>query len=138
MAKNLNACQARAPHQEAFVESLISSGRYHDVSDVVRAGLRLLKEKEARRQAAMGRIEGAVAEGLASEFDGIEAIIAKAEAENAAERDQVGLGCGENSWDELGGLLMEKTNGTRLSIDDIDEAIADAGVTHGSRGLTRR
>ncbi|WP_226584192.1 type II toxin-antitoxin system ParD family antitoxin [Acuticoccus sediminis] len=116
MAPNVSV--SLTPHQEAFVEPLISSGRYHDVSDVVRAGLRLLKEKEAQRQAAMGQIEGAVAEGLASgppsEFDGIEAIIAKAEAENAAERDQVGLGCGENSWDELGGLLMENQRHTAL------------------------
>ncbi|RAH95659.1 type II toxin-antitoxin system ParD family antitoxin [Acuticoccus sediminis] len=88
MARNPSV--SLTPHQEAFVGSLVASGRYHGVSEVVRAGLRLLEEKESQRQAVLGRIEAAVAEGLASgpptELEDIETIIAKAEAEIAAER----------------------------------------------------
>lgn len=76
--------------QQAFVNAMVESGRYHGVSEVMRAGLRLLEEKEQLRQAALRKIEEAVAAGLASgpvsELDDIETIIARAEAEIAAER----------------------------------------------------
>ena len=35
------------------------------------------------------------------------------------------------SWRELQGFLKGKTNGARLSIDDIADAIADAGAAAG-------
>lgn len=69
-------------HQQAFVADLIASGRYHGVSDVMRSALRLLEEREEQRQAALDRIEAAVAEGLASgtatALEDIEDIIAEA------------------------------------------------------------
>jgi antitoxin ParD1/3/4 len=34
---------------EAFVEAQVRSGRFHDASDVVRAGLRLLAQQERER-----------------------------------------------------------------------------------------
>ncbi|MFT3802642.1 MAG: AbrB/MazE/SpoVT family DNA-binding domain-containing protein [Burkholderiaceae bacterium] len=34
----------------------------------------------------------------------------------------------KGAFRELHGLLKDKTNGTRLSLDEIDEAIADAGA----------
>ena len=37
------------PHQDAFVESLVSAGRYRTASEVVREGLRLLEQSEHRR-----------------------------------------------------------------------------------------
>ena len=37
------------PHQDAFVEQLVSLGRYRTASEVVRHGLRLLEEAEHRR-----------------------------------------------------------------------------------------
>ena len=37
------------PHQDAFVESLVSAGRYRTASEVVREGLRLLERSEHRR-----------------------------------------------------------------------------------------
>ena len=37
------------PHQDAFVERLVSRGRYRTASEVVRHGLRLLEEAEHRR-----------------------------------------------------------------------------------------
>jgi len=37
------------PEQDAFVEGLVSEGRYRTASEVVRDGLRLLQEAEHRR-----------------------------------------------------------------------------------------
>ncbi len=45
-------------------------------------------------------------------------------AELKAERPQ-------SSWRTLQGFLKEKTDGTRLSIEEIDKAIAEAGAAAG-------
>lgn len=49
-------------------------------------------------------------------------------AELKAERPQ-------GSWRDLQGVLKGKTNGAHLSIEEIDEAIAEAGA---SAGMARR
>lgn len=36
------------------------------------------------------------------------------------------------SWHDLSGILKDKTNGARLSIDELNEAIADAGAAAGA------
>ena len=41
------------------------------------------------------------------------------------------------SWDQLAGCLAGKTNGARLSIEEINEAIAEAGADAGMAGLER-
>jgi bifunctional DNA-binding transcriptional regulator/antitoxin component of YhaV-PrlF toxin-antitoxin module len=45
---------------------------------------------------------------------------------------------GKGSWQELSGMLKNKTNGARLSIEEINDAIADAGASAGMRGIERK
>lgn len=76
-------------HQQEFVETLITSGRYHGVSEVVRAGLRLLEDEEAQRSVVLKELRSKVADGLADieaghvrDFDPA-AIIAKGEVKRS-------------------------------------------------------
>ena len=39
---------ALSPHFETFVRDQVESGRYNNVSEVVRAGLRLLEDAESQ------------------------------------------------------------------------------------------
>lgn len=45
---------------------------------------------------------------------------------------------GEGSWRDLQGMLKGKGNGARLSIEDLNEAIADAGAAAGMSGIERK
>lgn len=45
---NRNTSVALGPHFISFIETQVQGGRYGTASDVVRAGLRLLEEHEAR------------------------------------------------------------------------------------------
>ncbi|WBX83880.1 type II toxin-antitoxin system ParD family antitoxin [Sphingosinicella microcystinivorans] len=60
MARNTSI--SLGDHFSGFIETQVSSGRYGSASDVVRAGLRLLEEREARVRA----LQAALAEGEAS------------------------------------------------------------------------
>lgn len=57
---------ALSPHFEAFIRQQVDSGRYNNVSEVVRAGLRLLEEREAEQAAKLQALREAIAVGLAS------------------------------------------------------------------------
>ncbi len=57
---------ALSPHFETFIRQQIDSGRYNNVSEVVRAGLRLLEEREAEQAAKLQALREAIAVGLAS------------------------------------------------------------------------
>jgi len=48
---------------EGFVESVVKSGRYNSASEVVREGLRLVEEREARLQALRDTLNASIAEG---------------------------------------------------------------------------
>ena len=71
-------------HQENMVTGLVSSGRYRNVSEAMRAGLRLLEREEAELAALSQRLaqgvkqamDGDLAEGTAS--DAIRRAFAKA------------------------------------------------------------
>ncbi|MDD2794019.1 MAG: type II toxin-antitoxin system ParD family antitoxin [Sediminibacterium sp.] len=56
-------------HFEDFVDNKVASGRFKNASEVIRAGLRLLEEEEARVIALKGSIEEGFESGLAKNFD---------------------------------------------------------------------
>jgi antitoxin ParD1/3/4 len=80
------------PELEGFAEQCVTSGRYSNVSEVMRAALRLLQDQEAKREAFTRMLEAAEREGdergwfeidqVAEEMD---AIIAEAEAKRGRE-----------------------------------------------------
>lgn len=51
-------------------------------------------------------------------------------------RVQLRAASGKCDWNELAGILDGKTNGARLSIDELNEAIAEEYVKAGVKGLT--
>jgi antitoxin ParD1/3/4 len=55
---------ALSPHFEKFVHEQIDSGRYGNVSEVIRAGLRLLEEHEQAMKIEQLRV--AIAQGIES------------------------------------------------------------------------
>ncbi|MFN0023316.1 MAG: type II toxin-antitoxin system ParD family antitoxin [Parvularculaceae bacterium] len=59
---NISLTEAHA----AFVEGLITTGRYANVSEIARAGLRLLQRHEAFSEAELKKMEQAWDDGIAS------------------------------------------------------------------------
>ena len=51
------------PELERFARGCVDSGRYNNVSEVLRSALRLLQDQEERRQAFQVSIDEAMAEG---------------------------------------------------------------------------
>ena len=54
---------------EQFVSSQISVGRYKNVSEVIRAGLRLLEDEESKTIALKNAIQKGIDSGIACDFD---------------------------------------------------------------------
>ena len=51
------------PELERFAQECVKSGRYNNISEVVRSGLRMLQDADARRAAFIASLDEAVAEG---------------------------------------------------------------------------
>lgn len=54
---------------EEFVQSLIKEGRFKNVSEVIRAGLRLLEEEETKVIALRNAVQEGLDSGIAHDFD---------------------------------------------------------------------
>lgn len=70
---------------ENFVESTVRSGRYGSASEVVREGLRLVEEREAKLVALREQIQSALAEGGANTEEDIDRALDEVDAELAAQ-----------------------------------------------------
>ncbi len=56
---------------EGFVENVVKEGRYGSASEVVREGLRLVEEREARLTALRGVLDASIAEGGGGDDDSL-------------------------------------------------------------------
>jgi len=56
-------------HFEDFVDNKVSSGRYKNASEVIRAGLRMLEDEETRITSLKKEIEAGFASGMAKNFN---------------------------------------------------------------------
>jgi antitoxin ParD1/3/4 len=84
MGTNVNL----TPELERFAQACVKSGRFNNVSEVVRSGLRLLQEAEERRVAFVASLEAAREEGLRDGFGTIEEVEIEARARIDAVRKQ--------------------------------------------------
>jgi antitoxin ParD1/3/4 len=70
MGTNVNL----TPELERFAQACVESGRFNNVSEVVRSGLRMLQEAEERRAAFVASLEAAREEGFREEFATVEEV----------------------------------------------------------------
>ncbi len=74
-------------HFEEFVKKQLESGRFNNVSEVVRAALRLLEDEEKLRQIRHRELRAAIQEGIDSEDAGsIEDVVARNRARRAGRK----------------------------------------------------
>ena len=57
---------ALSSHFEHFIQEQVKSGRYNNVSEVVRASLRLMEDQQAQTTVQREELHAAIAAGLAS------------------------------------------------------------------------
>jgi antitoxin ParD1/3/4 len=81
------------PELESFAERCVATGRYGNVSEVMRAALRLLQDQEEKRAAFTRMLEAAEREAdetgwfeVEQVADEMDAIIAEAEAKRGQEQ----------------------------------------------------
>ena len=69
---------ALGSHFEEFVNKQLESGRFNNVSEIVRAGLRLLEDEEKVRQLRHQELRSAIQAGIDSEDAGsVEEVVAR-------------------------------------------------------------
>lgn len=57
---------ALSPYFESFVKKQVTTGRFNNVSEVVRAGLRLLEDQEQAQALKLQELRAAIQAGMAS------------------------------------------------------------------------
>lgn len=62
------------PELERFAAEAVAAGRYRDTAEVVRAGVDLLRQRDAARAAFVASLDAAVAEGERDGFFSIEEV----------------------------------------------------------------
>lgn len=76
-------------HFETFVRDQVQSGRFNNVSEVVRAGLRMLEECEQRKRLELDALRAEIAAGRASgPAKPADAVFDRLEAKYAAHADR--------------------------------------------------
>ncbi len=80
MATNVNL----TPELERFARDCVEGGRYNNVSEVVRSGLRLLQEAEQRRRQVQAMLQAAEAEADREGAVTIDSVLAEVDAIIAA------------------------------------------------------
>lgn len=70
---------------EGFVDAVLKTGRYSSASEVVREGLRLVEEREAKLQALRDTLSASIAAGGAYTDDEVNEAIDAAAAQLAAQ-----------------------------------------------------
>lgn len=76
------------PELERFAQVCVETGRFNNVSEVVRSALRMLQDAEERRAAFVASLEDAVAEGDRDGFIPSEAVEAEMTAAIGAVRSR--------------------------------------------------
>ncbi len=66
---NRNTSVSLEPHFVSFIDAQVKDGRYGTTSDVVRAGLRLLEEHEAKIKALQDALQAGLESGEPHQFD---------------------------------------------------------------------
>lgn len=66
---NRNTSVSLGTHFASFIETQVQGGRYGTASDVVRAGLRLLEEHEAKVKALQDALHAGLESGKPRPFD---------------------------------------------------------------------
>jgi len=64
-----NTSMTLGEHFAAFVEKQVAAGRYGNASEVIRAGLRLLEEREAKLEALRQAVNEGLQSGPAEPFE---------------------------------------------------------------------
>jgi len=74
-------------HFEEFVKKQLDSGRFNNISEVVRAGLRLLEDEKKLREIRHKELKAAIQEGIDSDDAGsIEEVVRKNRARRGARK----------------------------------------------------
>jgi antitoxin ParD1/3/4 len=84
MGTNVNL----TPELERFAQACVESGRFNNVSEVIRSGLRMLQEAEERRAAFVASLEAAREEGLRDGLATVEEVEADVSAAIKAVRNR--------------------------------------------------